>query len=295
MSRLSAIVATIVAACSLVTAQEKVAFRFTGSLFAEEEVVVFGHTLDPADLVTGHVVYRTGVECTVPLGNCENCAGYPVDLVSGFSMTVGGLELRYDSYAVAVYNDVPGFDPEFPEDSLRFGRNQDGPATYERRLIVNGVPHPIGFMDLSLWGVPSTFTSVGLPNDPQPNDFFVGYLMIDDGTGIPAEETEQRFTGFVGGIIDAFTMERFAVDAGDYFLDSEISWEDYNVWRSDIGLASSSSADGNRDGIVDAADYTIWRDALESPPLVVPEPSSIGYVLFALVMAAAPRNVTDAR
>lgn len=292
MSRLLAIAAMIAAACSLVTAQEIVAFRYTGALF--NEMQVFGHTIGPNDLISGHIAYRTDVASTVPLGSCQNCAGYPVDLVSGFSMTVGGLELRYDSYAVAVYNDVPGFDPEFPEDALRFDRNQDGPATYERRLIVNGVPHPIGFVDITLSGVSSTITSTELPNDPQPSDFFIGYLMIDDGTGIPTGETEQRFTGFVGGIIDVFGMERFAVDAGDYFLDSEISWEDYSVWRSDFGLGTSSSADGNRDGIVDAADYTIWRDAMESPSTGVPEPSSIGYALFALVMVAAPRSISDA-
>ena len=46
--------------------------------------------------------------------------------------------------------------------------------------------------------------------------------------------------------------------AGDYNGDGSVDDDDYAVWRSSFGTASTA-ADGNADGIVDAADYVIWR------------------------------------
>jgi hypothetical protein len=37
---------------------------------------------------------------------------------------------------------------------------------------------------------------------------------------------------------------------------------DYNYWSSTVGSTTSLAADGNNDGIIDAADYTVWRDHL---------------------------------
>jgi len=36
---------------------------------------------------------------------------------------------------------------------------------------------------------------------------------------------------------------------------------DYNVWKSSLG-STNPAADGNSDGIVDAADYVVWRKNL---------------------------------
>lgn len=292
MSKALLITVLLSASYGVAFGEDIVAFRFTGALF--NEMQVFGHTIGPNDLVSGHVSYRLGVMSTGPVVGCDDCAGYPVDLVNGFSVRVGALDLRYDSYAITISNDGPGLDPEFPEDALLFGRRQHNTTPYERRLLVNGVHHPIGFVDVTLVGLSSTFPSSDLPDDPLPSDFFIGYLLIDDGSGVPVGETEQRSTGFVGGILDAFGMERFNVREGDYFIDGEVSGEDYDVWRSGFGSALNSSADGNRDGVVDAADYTIWRDAMESAPLSAPEPSSIVIAIFAFTIAAL-RNASDVR
>ena len=40
-----------------------------------------------------------------------------------------------------------------------------------------------------------------------------------------------------------------------------ITANDYNVWRAALGSASQA-ADGNGNGIVDAADYVIWRNGM---------------------------------
>jgi glucose/arabinose dehydrogenase len=48
--------------------------------------------------------------------------------------------------------------------------------------------------------------------------------------------------------------------AGDYDNDGDVDQSDYNIWRSTIGLVSTTApADGNGNGVVDAADYVVWR------------------------------------
>jgi sugar lactone lactonase YvrE len=70
---------------------------------------------------------------------------------------------------------------------------------------------------------------------------------------------------------------------------------DYEKWKADFGklVAKGNGADGNRDGIVDAADYTVWRDHVGNGGSVtggsgVPEPGSAALLVLggALVLAA---------
>ncbi|MEM8864600.1 MAG: hypothetical protein AAGF31_03535 [Planctomycetota bacterium] len=68
---------------------------------------------------------------------------------------------------------------------------------------------------------------------------------------------------------------------GDYDRDGEVTVLDHQIWASEYGSQVSTpgaGADGNGDGIVDIADFTVWRDALAPPPpganqsVAVPEP-----------------------
>lgn len=83
--------------------------------------------------------------------------------------------------------------------------------------------------------------------------------------------------------------------AGDYNLDGVVDQADYQVWKSAFGLAHATSllpADGNGDGKVDAADYTIWRNnlgavapgaLLAATAAAVPEPSTLILAFIAAV------------
>ncbi len=50
----------------------------------------------------------------------------------------------------------------------------------------------------------------------------------------------------------------------DYDSDLDVDLADYNVFKSTYGsVGVGLAADGNGDGVVDAADYTVWRDSPE--------------------------------
>jgi hypothetical protein len=48
--------------------------------------------------------------------------------------------------------------------------------------------------------------------------------------------------------------------AGDYNQDGVVNAADYSIWRNSLGsVGSNLAADGNGNGQVDAADYSVWK------------------------------------
>jgi hypothetical protein len=87
---------------------------------------------------------------------------------------------------------------------------------------------------------------------------------------------------------------------GDFDSNGTIGLEDYQHWKSSFGqqVAPGSGADGNRNGIIDAADYVFWRNQLvagrgsstsgSSQPtnivqMTIPEPSRLASLILNLV------------
>jgi glycoprotein endo-alpha-1,2-mannosidase len=78
---------------------------------------------------------------------------------------------------------------------------------------------------------------------------------------------------------------------GDFNRDGDVDDADFTVWRESFGNTGPNlPADGNRDTVINAADYTIWRDAQNlaghaANGLNVPEPATAW--LTALLLSAA--------
>jgi hypothetical protein len=78
---------------------------------------------------------------------------------------------------------------------------------------------------------------------------------------------------------------------GDYDADFDVDQDDFQVWRAGFGGTSDLSADGSGNGLVDVADYVLWRKYLgtsvmprKRPTTItasVPEPASLNSVLVA--------------
>ena len=87
---------------------------------------------------------------------------------------------------------------------------------------------------------------------------------------------------------------------GDYDNDGTVDDADFETWTAAFASTTSPFVDGNRNGIVDAADYTIWRNHLGesifagggvAAHAAVPEPSShlLELLAVALVVASTGR------
>ncbi|MEO0530417.1 MAG: family 10 glycosylhydrolase [Planctomycetota bacterium] len=81
--------------------------------------------------------------------------------------------------------------------------------------------------------------------------------------------------------------------SGDYDGNGLIDEADYVIWRDSYGQSGGGlAADGNRDNRVDAADFSVWRDAFDAmaPAQAVPEPVSIALFALACLPALVART-----
>ncbi len=86
---------------------------------------------------------------------------------------------------------------------------------------------------------------------------------------------------------------------GDYNLDGIVDAADYVVWRNTTGTSVEpfTGADGNGDGLVNVLDYTVWKNffgmtnpatgGLLSPATTVPEPNTALFATFLAGLATA--------
>jgi hypothetical protein len=79
--------------------------------------------------------------------------------------------------------------------------------------------------------------------------------------------------------------------AGDYNGDGLVDAADYTVWRDADGSTAipSAGADGNGDGLVNAADLTVWRnhygESAAMPASAIPEPGCLTILIATLLIS----------
>jgi hypothetical protein len=86
---------------------------------------------------------------------------------------------------------------------------------------------------------------------------------------------------------DAITVTRQV--SADYNGDGLVDAADYTVWRDTQGSESDLTADGTGDGVVDIADYNRWAieyGSAVAPPasLALPEPTGLVTAAIALLL-----------
>lgn len=123
------------------------------------------------------------------------------------------------------------------------------------------------------------------------------YLARQEYAGDVAKQTELDAVSAAINALDldeAHSLLASAAPAGDYDGDGEVSMLDWATWVVSFGsetVLHGSGADGNFDGVVDIADYTVWRDSFTpaAASTTVPEPSSLP------IAAAAAAYLMQAR
>ena len=104
-----------------------------------------------------------------------------------------------------------------------------------------------------------------------PGEFSASFLLTLSGEDLPGEQ--QQFVGItlMGEVLAGGV-------AGDYNSDGVVDAADYTVWRDTLGSTADLGADGDGNGTVDAADYTVWANNFgsgSSAAQAVPEPSAL--------------------
>lgn len=143
------------------------------------------------------------------------------------------------------------------------------------------------FSDLVADPDPFGFTNVTTPGQDLAGSSFdraPGYIFWDDVH--PTRE--------VHALLGEAAL-RAALPEGDYNRDGQVNAADYTTWATQYGVTfnaadgvtPSLAGDANGDGRINAADYTMWRDR-PGPAAAVPEPSAL--LIAAITLALAPRK-----
>jgi hypothetical protein len=128
---------------------------------------------------------------------------------------------------------------------------------------------------------------LGLTNPPDDR----GALLRYDLYGNLIETIEDQLEP-MGGI--AWTPDP-ATLGGDFDGDQSIGPSDFEKLAADFGkfVARGNGADGNANGVIDAADYVIWRKAMAGggpgagSPQGVPEPATLLQLVGCLTLLLA--------
>jgi hypothetical protein len=261
--------------CCLAT---EVGFSFSGTVsFVSPFAPPYGLIVPIGAPVNGRFMYDTD---SSPMPVSPDEVRYRQQELNGFFVSFGDRDVlvRADDYIVSVGNNLPqvgGADVvvvQFRSDDSAI----DGP------LIVNGVPQPSGLLSITMTFAPDAFSSPSLPVT-LPTDF------------------ASQFNSFSGPIISnaglLFSVETVnEFQTGDYDFDSDVDSADYESWKADFGATVELFADGNRNGIVDASDYTLWRNRVidletdASVDQIVPELCSVELCIAGVFFLLAGQN-----
>lgn len=123
----------------------------------------------------------------------------------------------------------------------------------------------------------------GVQDSVEPFEFYFSILACDinqdgvvdasDANGVIqdvnmngiADQNDRDFVVNSAGRNLPFRTYSIAGPSGDYDDNEVIDEEDYKFWASSYGLTNvqpGTGADGNADGVINAADYTVWRNNL---------------------------------
>ncbi|MEX2169489.1 MAG: hypothetical protein WD851_09260 [Pirellulales bacterium] len=164
----------------------------------------------------------------------------------------------------------------------------DGPALNQfDRLVVSGAAQLAGTIDILLGAavnVGDMFTIIAAPGGVSGM-----FSHIDQPAGLDPGE-------FFNVKYDPAFVHLVVVDAipGDYNRNGVVDMADYTVWRDSLGasVADFAGADGDGNGLINQLDYNLWISQFGNTApgagtgAAVPEPASI-FLLMAFVAVAA--------
>jgi Dockerin type I domain len=109
-----------------------------------------------------------------------------------------------------------------------------------------------------------TWTHAPLPGSPAIDAGDVSTFIVWHDAVPDFDQRGAPFARLSGPQIDIGAVEYEPIPStvfGDFNLDGVVDAADYSVWRDHLGniVTPYTSADGNGNGVVDAADYEVWK------------------------------------
>lgn len=255
-------------------AKSEVEIHFTGQVSnVFKDPFDAGMSVSPPTHVTGHILYDALSVASDPLVGCD-CMGYRQHIPGGFQATFGGVTVRADDYVVQIKNDLG--QPTGTIDTISVRYSNGFTPSLAAPLLVDGMPYPNSWFQVNFDGPTDTFVDASLPSAIDLHNFTSTFNFLDDDTS----------DGPIGVVFGNQSFTTSTMNAGDYDDDGNVNSIDFGRWRATYGLSAVLDADGNHDGLVDAADYVIWRDATtpqQAATVVVPEPATMYMVALLLV------------
>jgi len=147
----------------------------------------------------------------------------------------------------------------------------------------NGLDGPLGLADSAQWatGAAAPTSVPSFADNWNMTLSLMAMMQYLDG-----DQSAARFLADLPSV-DAALDTVFL--AGDYTGNGIVDQADYNLWRSHLGSRTQLAADGNNNGVIDAGDYTVWRDNItgaSSASSAVPEPGVDGFGALLLLACA---------
>ena len=97
-------------------------------------------------------------------------------------------------------------------------------------------------------------------------------------------------TDATGGAYVIFGERALPTISGDFNSDGIVNAADYTLWRDSLNSSGDLPGDGNLDGVVNFADYNVWRNTFGvSSSANIPEPASLLIALSVAVFVRACR------
>ncbi len=175
--------------------------------------------------------------------------------------------------------------------------NSDALNPQYDQLVVDGVMATAGALNVSLLDLGG-----GLFNPELGDTFEVITKSLDTRQAFDTVALPGLDAGLVWRLVDAsgaFTLLVGSDLAGDYNGDARVDAADYTVWRDALGqqITVGAGADGDNSGAVDQGDYEVWRTnygmtalAASAAGATVPSPSGLCVLSVALSLLAIGRG-----
>lgn len=218
-------------------------------------------------------------------------------------------DFREDPMFQALFRNQRNADRLYSQDVLnevfRYGLTAGvSPDGYAADRLFNHPDEVFSPEAVAAWGDIETLLDFAA-NQPPTSDPRYRYGLVresdDEPSWIPNDAGLVDHLFLLFGLVESLDADFFAdrvfpaLQDGDFNFDGLVNAADYSVWRDTVGTTGDLSADADLDGDIDATDLALWRanyqgSGVSATAASVPEPTALLAALTLLTAMALKRR-----